>query len=264
MSFVEIDDIAQFSVAGFTLNTEEKAALKNSLVLKKDQEKLSHLSFWGKIQGVQRDYYLAQSWDKSLFERKYYYSVDLINWLQLPELTPQEASQTQLIQTRFSGDPAFETTLAKAGPEDSDVVVKEEKRLAGVISSINYQIEIVPRGAYYRDRNMNILLNPSFKGLDASQISRETHYLHFRPGFDPSVKTLSERENTFDESIDIFGSIESDSPKGVWSIHAEETTALVRNLEWPGYTFIHTTQPLKFGGVYFGTGQRNQNIGFLL
>ena len=42
--------------------------------------------------------------------------------------------------------------------------INEEKRLSGVIKMINYDVEIVPRGAYYQDRLRNILSNEKFKG----------------------------------------------------------------------------------------------------
>jgi hypothetical protein len=39
--------------------------------------------------------------------------------------------------------------------------------------------------------------------------------MHYRDGFDASLKTLTERENTFDESIDVFATIDGDIPKGI-------------------------------------------------
>jgi hypothetical protein len=41
--------------------------------------------------------------------------------------------------------------------------------------------------------------------------------MHFREGFEASVKTLTERENTFDEAIDVFATIDADQPKGSFS-----------------------------------------------
>ena len=73
MSFASLEDLTYFSLAGFTLNQEEKAVLASSLQVKKDQEKLATISFWGKIQGLQRDYLIAQSTGDSLFDRKYFY-----------------------------------------------------------------------------------------------------------------------------------------------------------------------------------------------
>jgi radial spoke head protein 9 len=111
------------------------------------------------------------------------------------------------------------------------------------------------------------LANP---GLEPSEISSAASYFHFREGFEPSAKTLAERENTFDDSIDIFATIDEDQPKGsnsnpgVWSIQAAENVALVRNLQWPGYTFVHSTNPVSYSSLYYGNGQKNHNVGFML
>jgi radial spoke head protein 9 len=51
--------------------------------------------------------------------------------------------------------------------EGEPYTMKEEKRLAAVMGLINYQVEIVPRGAYYRDANQKFSYNPSFIGLYA-------------------------------------------------------------------------------------------------
>jgi hypothetical protein len=73
MSFASLEDLTYFSLAGFTLNQEEKAVLASSLQVKKDQEKLATISFWGKIQGLQKDYLIAQATGETLFDRKYFY-----------------------------------------------------------------------------------------------------------------------------------------------------------------------------------------------
>ena len=111
---------------------------------------------------------------------------------------------------------------------------------------------------------MKIVPNPSFSGVDSAEIAKETSYMHFREGFDPSLKTLTERENTFDESIDVFATLDADEPKGVWSIQGDGNLALIRNLLWPGYTFVHTNSPVKYASFYYGTGQKNHNLGFMI
>jgi radial spoke head protein 9 len=79
--------------------------------------------------------------------------------------------------------------------------------------------------------------------------------------------------NTFDESIDIFESLANDNPKGVkvftlgsWSIQVENEgmVVLVRSLLWPGSTFVHSRFPVTYSQFYYGTGQRNSNLGFML
>lgn len=75
MSFVKLDDIAPFSLVGITLNTEEKTVFSASLAIKKQEEKFDHVYFWGKILGVQKDYYIAQAFHEGeWFKRKYFYT----------------------------------------------------------------------------------------------------------------------------------------------------------------------------------------------
>lgn len=61
-------------------------------------------------------------------------------------------------------------------------------------------------------RRLQVLLRNS--GLVPSEIKQTTSYFHFTSGFEPSAKTLVEREQTFDESIDVFPSIDEDQPRG--------------------------------------------------
>ena len=73
----DLDDFHYFNLAGFSLSTEESTVLKNSLLIKKDQEKLVNITLWGKITGIQKDYFIAQARQEALFSYKYYYSYTL-------------------------------------------------------------------------------------------------------------------------------------------------------------------------------------------
>jgi radial spoke head protein 9 len=133
----------------------------------------------------------------------------------LPVPTEQELECVDAIQGRLTGDPSFEHSVPKkTGTEEDDVKVKEDVRIAGIVTIINRDVEIVPRKAYYRDSTMSIKKNPAFKGLAPEEIGLASSYFHFRPGFELTTRTLSERMNTFDESIDVFETIARDDPKG--------------------------------------------------
>eukprot|EP00842_Homolaphlyctis_polyrhiza_P004571 jgi/Hompol1/5114/HPOL_004191-RA len=268
MAFMTREDVALFTLAGFILNVEEQATLFTSLTIKKDEEKLKNIYLWGKILGVQQDYIIAQSVGESLFDRKYFYTLDGASWFELPDVTPEEAKQAESIQARFSGDLSYEHVVPRnfADPDSTETKLREEKRLAAVVAAINYEVQIVPRGAYYRDMNHTVRLNPEFTGLAKEDLNRVQNYLHFRDGFELTTRTLADRINKYDEELDIFESIDLDQPHGVWSVQSENggSVALVRSLLWPGYTFLHSPSPLKFTSFYYGTGQKNHNIGFML
>ena len=145
MSFFKVDDISHFSVAGFTLNNEEKTTLKASLVLKKDQEKLSNLYVWGKILGIQKDYFLAQTHHSDFFSRKYYYTVDLVNWLQLPEVSSVEIAQANTIQSRFMGDPSYEYIIKTSEVSASYIGICFEGREATFCRNYIHQLRSTNR-----------------------------------------------------------------------------------------------------------------------
>ncbi|KAJ3107522.1 Radial spoke head protein 9 [Phlyctochytrium planicorne] len=276
MSFLDIQDMNHFTLAGFVLNTEERTVLATSLRLKAQSEKLSGgIYLWGKIVGINRDYYVAQSPIDNPFSRKFYYSVDMTTWLQLPEVTPEDMDLIEQIRGRFTGDLAYEYSFGEEndGEEKPDGAatetkrtINEERRLAGTIALMNFECEIVPRGAYYRDATHKLSINPMFKGLDQIDLGQLSSYFHFREGFDINMKSLAERAAGFEETIDIFETIAKDEPRGVWTIQAERggSVAFLRSLLWPGYSFFHAPSPTKWGAFYYGTGVRNVNIGFML
>jgi radial spoke head protein 9 len=75
MAFYQLEHNAVFHIAGFTLNIEESTALKASLIVKKQEEKLDQIALWGKLLGVHQDYFIAQSYsDEDYFKRKYFYT----------------------------------------------------------------------------------------------------------------------------------------------------------------------------------------------
>ncbi|KAI8622293.1 hypothetical protein BC830DRAFT_1090138 [Chytriomyces sp. MP71] len=245
--------------------------MQTSLRVKAEAEKLPTLSLWGKIMGIQKDYMIAQASIGNLFERKFFYSLDLTNWLQLPEVTPEDMRIIDQINKKFTGDPAFEYSLVSEVESEGEEKpkgqsVNEEKRLSGITQLINYDVQVVPRGAYYRDGSLTLQLNPMFKGLQQAELGELTSYCHFREGFNINKKTVLERASNFDETIDIFDAISTDNPRGVWTIQSERggSVSLIRSLLWPGYVFYHTPSPAKWGGIYYGWGLKNHNIGFML
>ncbi|KXS17171.1 hypothetical protein M427DRAFT_68591 [Gonapodya prolifera JEL478] len=270
---MELCDIPTLtSAGGFTLNIEERAALSASLAILRDSERFHHVRLWGKVLAVSRMYLVAVGWSDDYFRRKYFYSMDASTWLLLPEVTTEEVKATRKISQRFTGDIAFEYTVgdevASETPDSSPkTVLNEEKRLSAFIRLINNDCEIVPRGAFYKDAMNSVQLNPSFVGLSRPELPHLESYFHFRPDWHPNtaLMTTADRDRRQD-TIDIFESVSSDRPRGVWSINLESGAqqSVLRNLEWPGYFFFHSTQPSRWGGMYVGTGQRNINFGYML
>ncbi|KAJ3386335.1 Radial spoke head protein 9 [Lobulomyces angularis] len=285
MSYLQFNDLAPFSLAGFTFNDEEKAALQSSLLVKKTEEKFDYITFWGKILGVNKDYYISQAWNDGE-------CLDLVTWLQFPEVKIEDVPRLETISGRFLGEPGFEypgehisnlkifkffvveaEVLPKEGDQSAEEIkpLNEEKRLATVIKLIDHDVHIVPRGAYYRDSLHNMMINNLNQGLASHELGELSSYLHFRPGYSVDMKLLMERGELFQEGIDIFEPISRDEPKGVWSIQVEKggSIAILRSLLWPGYVFYHRPATSvngcsQWGSVYYGNAQKNDNVGYML
>jgi radial spoke head protein 9 len=92
----------------------------------------------------------------------------LSTWLQLPDITEEEAVRLDAYTGRFVGEPGFEFGEGQREGEAEEAGQKpamtEEKRLTAVIKQIDQDVQIVPRGAYYRDALHKINVNQLSKG----------------------------------------------------------------------------------------------------
>jgi len=55
---------------GIVLSTEKRVAIDTSMVLLQNAEQFKHIAFWGKIQGITTDYFIAQGYNSDPFKRK--------------------------------------------------------------------------------------------------------------------------------------------------------------------------------------------------
>ena len=57
-----------------------------------------------------------------------------------------------------------------------------------------------------------------------------------------------------------------DGKTGVWAVRVDQSRgqATLRSLVWPGFFAYHDIGTASFGGAYFGDGQRNNDIGFMI
>lgn len=258
-----VGDFSIFSLAGFTLNAEEQSVLNSSLTVKKSEEKFESVSLVAKILGIKSDYYVAQANREDVFDRKYFYCIDMLKWLELPEVAEAEIEASAHMLGRFTGDPAFEY---RAEGITEPITLTEEKRLACAIKQISFDCQIVPRGSYYRDLQTKLSVNPSFKGLNANELPNLKNYFHFRPGYDVNQEDIVERGETFVESIDIFETLAKDAPQGSWSVQVERSgsVSIIKSFLWPGHVFFHAPEENKWANFYYGTGQKNKNLPFML
>jgi len=278
---------------GQTLSVDQKAAIETSLVIKQSSEKLHGLWFWGRVNGLEKDYLVAQGvtfpFDLENFtHEKKFYSTDGTKWDSLPPVTDESATRCARIAKPFSGAPATATWLLERGEaappaEDADaapaevedegepapegfmkVKVTELDRLAFAVKSICEAAQLVPRGASMLDANDVVMPNAFFMGLSGDAVSNPASYLHWRPTANP--KTVVKLGDAASDSLDFLDSIADDVPKGCWSMQMNSTSSamVLRHLVWPGAVSYAVVGHKVCGFTYFGNGLPNQDIAFML
>ncbi|XP_013422186.1 radial spoke head protein 9 homolog [Lingula anatina] len=270
---LEVDYVGS---SGTILSPEQKAALQTSLVILKNNQKFNRVYYWGKILGVKDDYFIAQGIGKDeMNDKTTLYSKDCVNWNLLPPATDAMKKTSRLAKGRFTGDPSYEFEHVEVKKtygendevqeEEETIPIKEEDRLASVISDIDNDVSIVPRAAFIKRPAGQVVKNRSFEGLTVQEAAKLSSYMHFRDAVKLNEKTLLQRAN-LDKAIDFLDIIEEDIPKGSWSLQFERGSGLVtlRSLLWLGYVFYHVPGTRKFGCVYTGTGEKNQDLPFML
>ncbi|XP_071453740.1 radial spoke head protein 9 homolog [Hetaerina americana] len=244
--------------------------LKCSLVILQNENHFRNVYFWGKIYGTDHNYYISYGYQKdALADIIFYYSTDCVKWGMLPSSSDFDSSSLKYCITPFSGDPALlkdsqngfanEVVLAPL------IKIKEEDRLAATISLINDEAMIVPRGALFKNVNGVVIENENFRGLNLEESKHLESYLHYRIPKNKWSANLYKRAD-FSYEMDFLDSIDGDVPKGCWSLQYEDggQILIVRNLFWPGMTFIHVIGTSEYYFNYTGDGKKNIDVPFML
>jgi len=261
---------------GVILSPEQKASLQTSLPILLNRQKFTHVQFWGKIIGIQDDYYIAQGYTRDqLSEKRTLYSKDCLHWALLNPPTEDALNKSRHVKGRFTGNPSYEaqvTRLVDSDVEGEDtkkevLTLKEEERLAAVVADIDREVFVVPRKAYIKSPSGQVYKNRNFEGHTQSEACRLHNYLHLRPAERSLLHDqLTLERADFDNSIDFMDCIESDIPKGCWCVQLDRVTGavLLKSLLWPGYFFYHVPCTAQYGSVYVGTGEKNIDLPFML
>ncbi|NXT72319.1 RSPH9 protein, partial [Chaetops frenatus] len=230
--------------------------------------------FWGCIQGVRGAYYIAEGLGPNrAAPRSRLYSLNCVDWSLLTPATKEMLALAKQVKGRFQGDPSYEYSLAEINAEAAarlieggkEPVIKEEARLIATIEEIDRAVGIVPRGAFVKTPLGSVHENRHFEGLSLVEAKKLSSYFHFTEPVNLKNKTLLEKAD-LDPSTDFLDSLEHDIPRGSWSIQLEKggTVVVLRSLLWLGLTFYHVPMTKQFGYVYFGTGEKNLDLPFML
>ncbi|NXK85442.1 RSPH9 protein, partial [Formicarius rufipectus] len=266
--------LALVAGGGAGLSPEKRAALGVSLPLLQRDYHFDRVWFWGCIQGVRGVYYIAEGLrpDRAA-PRTRLYSLNCLDWSLLTPATKEMLAQAEELKGRFQGDPSHEYNLADLSVEvaerlfggGKEPVVKEEARLIATIELIDRAVGIVPRGAFVKTPLGPVYENRHFEGLSLAEAKKLSSYFHFTEPVNLKNKTLLEKAN-LDPSTDFLDSLEHDIPHGSWSVQLEKGGAVVvlRSLLWLGLTFYHVPMTKQYGYLYFGTGEKNLDLPFML
>ncbi|KAJ7413538.1 Radial spoke head protein 9 like protein [Pitangus sulphuratus] len=266
--------LALVAGGGVGLSPEKRAALGLSLPLLQRDYRFERVWFWGCIQGVRGAYYIAEGLRPNrAAPRIRLYSLNCLDWSLLVPPTKEMVAQAEQLKGRFQGDPSFEYNFAEINPQAAEKlfeggkepVIKEEARLIATIELIDREVGIVPRGAFVKTPLGSVHENRHFEGLSLVEAKKLSSYFHFTEPVNLKNKTLLEKAN-LDPSIDFLDSLEHDIPKGCWSVQLEKGGAVVvlRSLLWLGLTFYHVPMTKQYGYIYFGTGEKNVDLPFML
>lgn len=266
-------NLQHISSFGVGLNQSQRSALETSLIIAQVNHKFSDVRFWGKISGIKEDYFIVYGINKDeLNGRKFLYSLNCLDWLLLQDASEDSMTKSELIRGRFIGDPSYEyehVDVQRIGEgddahdEETVFTIKEEERLAAIVTRITNEF-IVPRGAYIRSPHGRVFKNNGFYGMNENDTAHLTNWFHFRKDMKRPMPKVSELADV-DPAIDFMDTIENDIPIGVWSVQNERgLNTSLRNLNWIGLIAFAVPGSRFYGCTYFGTGEPNYDLPFML
>jgi radial spoke head protein 9 len=267
------------ATGGNVLSQQEIMCVHAGLNSLKMQQKISEVFLWGKILGTQQDYYIAYGIGSPEFEfpsKVYFYATEDFQFQAMPQITEEVADRIidLAVDAPFAGDPnkIIEPSRESENAAETDATASdkppkltEADRLAQVVQEIDFDTAVVPKGAYALNEAHVVVPSGDFKGLSMAEASSIQKYVHYRPP--TSVASLRAQAGSdmhfFSNFLD---PLESDLPKGCWSIRQDPACSFVniRSLLWPGYIAFHVPTTTKHGGLYFGYGQKNRDLPFIL
>lgn len=276
------DGLELMSYSGYKLSYEEAALLENSLIILQNENKFRDIFFWGKIDGVEKDYYIAFGYVSDILRaRKYFFSFNCIDWLQLPRNVKDPAQDhiCLMVQDRFLGDPSYvmdvelDPCFSVDDPycfEKQEAItkkIKEDERLVRIIDIITREAVIVPRGGLFEKLDRKYIFNTNFQGLTRQEATKLVNYQHFRePISCPDYNTM--KQPYYNYATDRFDTVDDLIPvNNSYSLtldRSDRGIVFMKSLHWPGMFFFHKTLSKFHGCVYLGDAKRNLDILFMI
>ena len=273
--------------SGLCLSIPEKIKLETTLDSLKEEYKCEEMLFWGKIMGVEKDYYIALGLnykEQRDFPLKKFFFASSTNFVfsELPEIKEHHIPDFQKFNSYFIGNPDIilvkydsdsqlnsfdaEEQIAKGifNPTIKQKNLTESDRLSYVVRSIDNDTHVIPVGGMKMLPIREMRRNDLFDGLSCDELGQIDKYMHFRkPQNQNKIDLIAMGKATFD--FNFLDNIQEDPLKDCWSIqvNSSKTVSSIRSIIWPGYYAYHKSHSEMFGGVYIGYGIRNTDISFI-
>jgi len=269
----DLDYVEKLASSGMCLSVEEKAGLEIAMMKRKVQEGFKNLYFWGKIQGTQEDYLICYGMLPSYdYPQKKFFFCTTSNYYelqQMPVIDTEMTKKAEAVEGMFSGEPDKPLEeVPEETAEDSEAaaqnVFREEHRLAQTVLAIDFDTATCPKGAYLVAPSHQVSAAPGFEGLNYEASGQLSSYYHLRAATGAAAKASLEKPGLV-RSTDFLDSIDSDDASS-WSLqmNSSKDCSSLRSLIWPGYFFFSKVDSSQYGGAYFGTGQKNTDIAFMI
>ena len=221
--------------------------------------RLAYVHLWGKIEGLQRDYYIAHGMtDDFVKDPRTFYSFDCVDWSELPQVTGaliaslHEVGITPATQMPFVGDPAL------AYGEDG--AATELGRLALQVQYIAGETYVVPKRAFVPAEGGRVLANACFPGL-APGLARDPRSYTLRRDL---VRTLLENPSGDPFVLETVPSLAEGPLASAWvpSYIPVKGLFTLRHRLIPGAVFFANSVCRQWGRAYWGSGLLDSSIVF--
>jgi len=269
---MELSSLDAVSSTGCVVSLPHKAAMQSSFPLLKKNYKFSQVLFFGKVLGKVGDYLIAvgieESWHAS---KKFFYCSDGVSWGQMPVPTEEAKGLCAKLPSGlpFTGDishaysiPPDPVPEGAEPPEEAEPPkLFEEMRLAILVEMLDTECAMAPVGALRMLPTGAVMPNPAFAGLAMTAVADMASYCLVNK---PKPKDVLAAMVT--STSDFLTPCDSIVPKGALCAHLDESTGVttVRNLLYPGFTGFAAAGTKTWGYCYFGSGEKNLDIAFML
>jgi len=185
----------------------------------------------------------------------------------MPIIDQELTTKAEALQGMFAGDPSKfleEVPEGEGQAEEAAGALREEHRLAQTVLAIEFDTATCPKGAFLVAPSHQVTKNAAFEGLSYEASGQLSSYYHLREAIGAEPRAALEKPGLV-RSTDFLDSLGSDAASS-WSLqyNSSKTSSSLRSLIWPGYFFFHKVNTGEYGGAYIGTGQKNNDIAFMI